>query len=277
MTRPALPGLLAQVRRRSTPARITGATIVGTAVLVAAVALTVRADTATTTATAAQGQAATAEQQKAQTVLVAAPLASQVLAACAAGGPTAQQLVEIGACNQAAQVANSPAVTSAPPIADASQVDQAVAQYLLAHPPPAGRPPSIDEITAAVGDYLTAHPPAPGRPPTSDEITAAVSAYLATHPPAPGKDGQPGANATDAQVAAAVAAYMAAHPAPAGPAGAQGQQGAQGATGPAGPPGPVCGSGTHSAPYTYPDGTAGTRCVNDTQPTTAASPTPAAG
>ena len=81
-------------------------------------------------------------------------------------------------------------------------------------------------VAAAVADFLTAHPPQPGRPPTAEEIASAASAYIAEH--AADVRGQNGQNATDAQVAAAVAAYCDAHGSCAGPSGQNGHDGKDG-------------------------------------------------
>lgn len=125
-----------------------------------------------------------------------------------------------------------------------AQINQAVTQYLDAHPPKAGKNATPAMVATAVASYLTKHPPQPGRPPTQAEITTATAAYLGTHPQqfqgAQGPQGPAGHDATKAQVAAAVAAYCGSHggcTGPAGPAGPSGPRGERGATGPAGPQG----------------------------------------
>jgi hypothetical protein len=58
-------------------------------------------------------------------------------------------------------------------------------------------------------------------------------------------------------------------PGPAGPAGSPGEPGASGAAGPPGPPGPAgspCPEGQQLEPYVYPDGRAGSRCVEPVVP-----------
>jgi hypothetical protein len=122
-----------------------------------------------------------------------------------------------------------------------AQIDDAVAAYLVAHPPAAGKPATPAMVATAVGDYLTANPPQPGRPPTAQEIASAASSYIASHSAdfkgstgSSGVNGANGANATDAQVAAAVAVYCSAHGNCAGAAGASGPTGAPGAQGPQG-------------------------------------------
>lgn len=73
-----------------------------------------------------------------------------------------------------------------------------------------------DMVATAVADWLRAHPPAAGRNATPEQIAAAVAAYLAANPPKPGKDGQ---DATPDMVAAAVAKWLQANPPKAGPPG----------------------------------------------------------
>jgi hypothetical protein len=93
-------------------------------------------------------------------------------------------------------------------------------------------------VATAVGDYLTAHPPQPGRPPTAAEIATATTDYLTAHSaqfsgPA-GTAGTSGKDATNAQVAAAVDAYCSAHNNCAGQAGKDGKDGKDGKQGPQG-------------------------------------------
>lgn len=95
----------------------------------------------------------------------------------------------------------------------------AVAAYLKANPPPAGKdaePPSPAAVGAAVAEYLGAHPPAvtkgdPGPGPTAAAVGDAVARYLEAHPirvPADGKA------VTAEDVRAAVDSFMAEHPLP---------------------------------------------------------------
>ena len=73
-----------------------------------------------------------------------------------------------------------------------------------------------DMVATAVADWLRANPPAAGRNATPEQVAAAVAAYLAANPPKPGKDGN---NATPDMVAAAVAKWLQANPPKAGPPG----------------------------------------------------------
>lgn len=78
-----------------------------------------------------------------------------------------------------------------------------------------GPSPTDEQVQDAVDDYLQAHPPANGQNATDAQVATAVAAYLTAHPPAdgePGQPGDPGQDATDAQVASAVATYLTAHP-----------------------------------------------------------------
>lgn len=164
-------------------------------------------------------------------------LAEQIRAACSSGdlaGPV---------CEQAERVATTP-VPPAPgptgpegqpgPGPSVDQIQAAVAVYLLAHPPPAGRAPTPAEVAAAVASFLTANPPAPGRAPTAEEIASAVATYFDRNPPPAGepgrngRDGEPGRAPTAAEIRAAVDQYLAENPPPSGE---------QGPEGPAGPPG----------------------------------------
>lgn len=60
-------------------------------------------------------------------------------------------------------------------------------------------------------------------------------------------------------------------PGPAGPAGPAGEPGASGAPGPQGPPGDACPEGQAREPYVFPDGRAGSRCVEPAIPPTTSS------
>jgi hypothetical protein len=163
-----------------------------------------------------------------------------------------------------------------------AQIDDAVTEYIAAHPPAAGKPATPEMVATAVAEYLTAHPPTPGRLPTPQEIATAATDYLTAHSaqftgPA-GAAGAAGKDATDAQVAAAVDAYCSAHnkcAGPAGPAGQPGQQGKTGATGATGPAGPTCPTGyeLRDAVITSPDGSTyrGKACVD---PSTSKPPGP---
>lgn len=215
-----------------------------------------------------------ARGETAATVQQSTTLADQVAAACAAGGETAEELVRRGACQQAAQIQVEP-VPGKPgdpgkqgepgPGPTEAQISSAVAAYLIAHPPPAGRAPTAAEVAAAVTSYLTANPPAPGRPPTAAEIASAVQTYYDANPPAdgePGQRGEPGDRGekgevgpppTPEEIRAAVDAYLAEHPIP---------------------PGPSCPAGSTQLPVTYGDGTAGVGCVLDEQPPPAPDPEP---
>lgn len=189
-------------------------------------------------------------------------LAGQIAAACASGNIPDDYR---GACAKAQQVQAQPI----PPVEGqrgpgptAEEIRGAVAAYLVANPPPAGRAPTPAEVAAAVIQYLTANPPTPGRPPTSAEIASAVSTYFVTNPPRDGKDAPA---PTAEQIQAAVDNYLAAHPPPAG------KDGKDGATG------PTCPTGSSLQSVTYADGRSGLGCVLDQQP--AATPTndPTAG
>lgn len=154
-----------------------------------------------------------------------------------------------------------------------AQIDDAVAAYLAAHPPDAGKPATPAMVATAVAEYLTANPPTPGRPPTAQEIATAAADYISAHSAQfTGPTGAAGKDATDAQVVAAVDAYCTAHDKCAGPAGATGKTGATGATG---PPGPTCPSGyeLRDAVITAPDGSTyqGKACVD---PVTSKPPNP---
>lgn len=191
-----------------------------------------------------------------QTAARARTLAEEIRGECATGqlhGPV---------CEQADDVARTPVPAPVPVAAQvrptAQEIDAAVTAYLVAHPPPAGRPPSEVEVAAAVTQYLTANPPDPGRPPTPEEITAAVELYFDEHPVPPGDPGRP---PTPEEIRAAVAAELAANPPPPGP------QGPTGPTGPAGPAGPSCPPGTTLQQVTYGGGLVGMGCVFDEQPT----------
>lgn len=220
--------------------------------------------------TALQSDKVVLEEQRNAAAEQATTLADQVAAACAAGGKTAEELLRVGACQQAQQVKQEP-VPGIPGPAGAQgpgptpeQIRGAVAAYLLEHPPPAGRAPTEGEVAAAVAQYLTVNPPTPGRPPTGAEIADAVATYFATNPAPPGKDGEPGRPPTAEEIRVAVADYLAEHPPAAGPPGA------------AGPAGPTCPAGSSLQNVTYADSRAGLGCVLDAQPTgqPPTSPTP---
>lgn len=171
----------------------------------------------------AQTQTAVAEGQRDATAAQASTLADQVTAACASGGDAAVKLRAIGACQQAVQVQSAPAVAEAMgprgPGPSPEEISNAVAAYLVAHPPPAGRAPTVAEVAEAVASYLTVNPPSPGRAPTAGEIAAATETYFESHPPQAGPAGRP---PTADEIRAAVNDYMAEHPVPAAERGAQG-------------------------------------------------------
>lgn len=204
----------------------------------------------TATATTAQDDKTTAENKLGATVQQAGTLADQVAQACAAGGPTAEELTRRGACQQAAQVQVSPVPQQGErgPGPTPAEIQSAVAAYLVANPPPAGRAPTAAEVSAAVAQYLTANPPQPGRPPTAAEIASAVATYYAANPPRDGVDGQNGRPPTAEEIQAAVDSYLAAHPPAAGPAG------------------PTCPAGSSLQTVTYAGGLVGKGCVLDEQP-----------
>lgn len=203
---------------------------------------------------ALQGDKVVLEEQRDATAQQASTLADQVTQACAAGGDTAEDLLRVGACQQAQQVRAEPIPGERGergPGPTAEQIRAAVAAYLVENPPPAGRSPTATEVSAAVTEYLTANPPAPGRAPTSTEIAEAVATYFATNPV---RDGKPGRPPTAEEIRAAVDDYLANHPPPAGPRGE------------AGPAGPACPDGTTLLPVKYADERAGYGCVLDEQP-----------
>lgn len=185
-------------------------------------------------------------------------VADPVLQACAAGGALADELRRLGGCKAAADAKQS---IEPPPGPSPADIAAAVESYLARFPPPAGRPPTVDEITTAVASYLTSNPPQSGRAPTSEEIALAVANYLVTNPPANGKDAPP---PSQQQIDDAVARYLAANPPPKGDRGE---------------PGPTCPDGyeLRDALITAPDGSQyqGKACVDPASsrpPTT--SPTP---
>lgn len=151
-------------------------------------------------------------------------------------GQLADQVKALGATpivQPAVPAPSGPTIVNAAPIAapgpTQAQIDDAVAAYLIAHPPAPGKSVTPAMVATAVGDFLTAYPPTPGRPPTAQEIASAATDYLSTHAAqftgATGQTGQAGKDATDAQVSAAVDAYCSTHGKCAGPAGGQGLQG----------------------------------------------------
>lgn len=89
------------------------------------------------------------------------------------------------------------------------RVDEAVRDYLEAHPPAAGQSVTVEQIAAAVAGYLSEHPPAG---PTEESIAAAVSEYFDRNPPPQGVDGAPGPAPTAEQISTAVGQWLAAHP-----------------------------------------------------------------
>jgi hypothetical protein len=220
------------------------------AIAIAAVSALVVGWFLTSTASTAQDDKTVAETQRDATAQQAGTLADQVAQACAAGGPTADDLNRIGACRQAQQVKTNPTPEPGPrgPGPTSAEIQSAVASYLAAHPPPAGRAPTAAEVSTAVAQYLTANPPTPGRAPTAAEIAAAVATYFAANPPRDGQDGQPGRAPTEAEIQAAVDNYLAAQPPAAGPAG------------------PACPDGSSVQTVTYADGVVGKGCVLDEQP-----------
>lgn len=219
-------------------------------------------------------QVAAAQRDKAAGQVVS--LAAQIQAECAARRLTGP------ICDSAARAKADP-VPGAPevPRPSTEAVSAAVAEWLTAHPPPAGPGPSTSQIAAAVTGYLVANPPTPGRPPTEGEIAAAVAGYLALNPPAPGEpgaQGEVGPGPSPEQIAAAVAAYLTENPPPPGPKGDKGDPGADstvpGPQGPAGNP-PASWTFTDAAGTTYTctrnnrDNTAPTySCAGQPPPTT---------
>lgn len=200
---------------------------------------------------ALQGDKVVLEEQRDATAEQATTLADQVAAACSAGGVTAEELLRVGACQQAQQVRAEP-IPGIPgprgepgPGPTAEQIRAAVAAYLVENPPPAGRAPTAGEVAAAVTQYLTANPPEPGRAPTAGEIAAAVETYFATNPV---RNGEPGRPPTAEEIQAAVDQHLAQNPPARGPAG------------------PTCPDGTTLLPVEYADATAGVGCVLDDQP-----------
>jgi hypothetical protein len=193
-------------------------------------------------------------------------LGRDVAAACARGdvvqSPDGRDL-----CARAAQVQADPVPGAAVqgergPGPTPREISDAVAAYLVAHPPPAGRPPTTAEVTAAVAEYLTAHPVEPGRPPTAAEISDAVAAYFAAHPVHDGKDGRDGKDGatgergpgpTDEQIKSAVQAWLAEHPPP---------------------PGPTCPPGSTLQPVVFAGGERGLGCVTEQAPPTTQPPPP---
>lgn len=201
-----------------------------------------------------QGDKAVLTGQRDATAQQATTLADQVAQACSSGGITAEDLQRVGACQQAQQVHTDPIPGPRGERGPGPTVDEirgAVAAYLTANPPPAGRAPTASEVAAAVTDYLVANPPQPGRAPTAAEIASAVSTYFATNPAPAGAKGDQGPAPTAEQIQTAVNQYLDDHPP---------------AAGPAGPAGPVCPDGSSQQQVTYDDGRVGVGCVLDQQP-----------
>lgn len=220
--------------------------------ILAAVALTVLGILDRQDADQADAQRAQTEVALDETAEQARSLAEQIRGECAAGqldGPV---------CERAADVARTPVPAPTPAAAPLdsvltrAEVERVVAAYLLAHPPPAGRPPTPAEVAAAVAEFLIANPPEPGRPPTPAEVAGAVALWFADNPPQRGEQGEPGRPPTPEEVRTAVDAWFVDHPPQAGP------------------PGPTCPDGTTLRQVTYGDGVVGVGCVFDEQPT----PTP---
>lgn len=151
-----------------------------------------------------------------------ASLAQRVTAACVNGGPAAEELRRVGACQQAAG-------TPGPPGAPGQQGPQGVEGPAG----PAGQP-------GAPGSPGSVGPPGPEGP-----LGPAGSAGL------PGVEGPPGAAGSSG---------------PPGPAGDPGAPGAAGPAGSPGPAGPPCPEGQQLEPYVFPDGRAGSRCVEPVPP-----------
>lgn len=152
-------------------------------------------------------------------------LSDQILAECRVGRSTGP--ICAAAAGAKAEPIPLPGLSSA-------ELTEAVADYLRANPPAAGRVPSNAEVTSAVANYLRANPPRPGRAPTPGEIAAAVAVYYAANPPAPGRDGddgEPGRAPTVDEISAAVTTYLRANPPPPGRDGVDGVDGEDGADG----------------------------------------------
>lgn len=123
---------------------------------------------------------------------------------------------------------------------------------------PPGPAPSDSQVQAAVDDYLIAHPPAASVDPTA--LASTVDAYLSEHPPSPGPP------PPTAEVAADVAAYLQANPPPSGPAGPAGSPGTNGSDGQQGPPGPQGEPGSPPAGWSWTDAQGDTyQCAEDDQ------------
>jgi hypothetical protein len=145
-----------------------------------------------------------------------ASLAQRVTEACTNGGPAAEELRRVGACQQAAGVPGPPGAPGAP------------------------------GLEGPVGPRGESGPVGPQGPSGVAGPSGPIgSAGLRGDPGAAGPEGAAGA---------------------AGPAGPAGEPGPVGATGPQGPPGPACPEGQQLEPYVFPDGRAGSRCVEPPMP-----------
>jgi hypothetical protein len=212
------------------------------------------------------------EDQRDTAVEQVRDLGRDVAAACARGeviqSPDGRNL-----CQRAAEVQSDPVPGTViqgerGPGPTLEQIDAAVTAYLVANPPPAGRPPTTAEVAAAVAEYLIANPPQPGRPPTAAEISDAVSAYFAANPVrdgqdgqdgrdgVDGKDGEPGRPPTAEEIDNAVAAYLAENPPP---------------------PGPTCPPGSSLQPVLFASGERGLGCVTEQAMPTTEPPSPTTG
>lgn len=172
----------------------------------------------------------TTERQVAGVSGVAVDTGDRVLRLCAANPELAVRInaADPDLCASAARVrqrvadaGGSPQAT--PPAADGVNRDElvahvrtAVSAYCGAH---ADCAPTYQVVTRAVGEYLAAHPPA-GVPPTRQQIVDAVELVVAADPGL--FRGERGPGPTDEQVGAAVDEFCAAHGGCAGPAGPQG-------------------------------------------------------
>jgi hypothetical protein len=208
----------------------TGAAIL-VSVVVLSLWLTSTTNTATDTASVANGHSAAIQSQ-------AAPLAGQVASVCGQGNAAATQLARSGACKQAQKVISvvqepvpGPTGERGPGPSDA-QVQAFVDGYFATHPLPAGQLPPVSEVAGLVASYCTAH-----RGCGAGDVATQVSSYCAAHD---------GCGTED--VASAVATYCDTHNQCAGPqgvagsngtdgtAGTDGSDGKDGASGAAGPP-----------------------------------------
>lgn len=222
----------------------TGAAIL-VSVVVLSLWLTRTTNTATDTASVANGHSAAIQSQ-------AAPLAGQVASVCNQGNAAATQLARSGACKQAQKVISvvqepvpGPTGKQGPGPSDA-QVQAFVDSYFATHPLPAGQLPPVTEVAGLVSSYLLAHPPANGKDATATMVANQVSTYCDNHN---GCANGP----SDTQVANQVAAYCAVHNDCEGPAGQDGTDGHDGNNGTDGSDGASGAPGVPVAGWTYVD------------------------